>query len=1105
MPLTKSQRAQALEHILTNVFDLEANDPLRASLRDDGIVGIYDLVSMEREYVKSLTYLDEVDGTQQRTLVPRGTARLIIILKDFLRYKVAMGEPVDDDWTGITQEEFDSFRVSGVYLEATAMANGGIPLFKPITNSSTAHPTVSTTPATTYVQPSAVEMFKKGIKRDQNLFPTLKEEELHDPWHRKFEIQSHSQAVTNIVDSKYLPSNPNEKEVFQPIKTSMDAVLESKVQTSKGKEAIREHKATKDAPAAYTDLVERHRKSNAANIESTKTNITTTTFSDGEFKGTTSEFLTNWTKKLKPYGNLTGNGSVFGEIVKVVHFSQAIATVPGLRQVKLTADMLRMSTKNLIDFQHYCRLVSAAVVQFDDSLTHKDDPWDPGDSNHIDPPVSHFEPKAYMSALRRQGGQSMGSPNHRRNQRILLPKEVWHAFSDEGKVAWDTLPEADRTMIFAKIQPTNNPRMVQLHQLNQGANSLANPTVETEQCHDKLQDHNPPQWQPSRSPPCHIWAILSSKDKSIPARQANMCVTSRPVILILHQYALVGRGHSIHSPGQLEWFKHSVCDKSVHVGGLQRIKTADDYTIPIAMVHGLPCVRMRPPTDKEFNTLPHIVMTSDTTWTPSVLDFDHGEADDQWFDAIEHQEAHPYSELFYKCGNYCQDVTVQLPDTLCRPSSDPSEHLIDQCIVHANCKHELFFFDAWGAPTIFDADSAPIYISGRVKIVSLPALLGVTVDSSVFLWYHLWQPVEHALTWTFLDAVTSILLHLCPTSDGAPNIRLGTIGGEAPSYVRPTISSKFTFSKFDDPPNDGTKCTIQTSQGTQNKRYSVINDRGDILVRLIGIIRTTKEIRIRLDVAVNHDGHYKAWLIGDRNLIVDHLESVYYGVVSMRSVFLAELNGLEFWSTDIGNAHLESYPHQENHILIISRAPHGQRDLYDLKLSGQGWYDELHDCLVALGLLPCRAEPDIWMRKNGELQVWKYVVLYIGDLPIAMQHPRVPIGSLTPKLFEFKLKGIGKISHHLRVQYSQDKDRMLQSQQNKYPKKMTEGYVHFFGSKSRTNACVPLEKGDHPETNLRSFLDQVLSITHWSLIQDTPRYRHLRKITRIHSCLSFVV
>eukprot|EP00977_Amphora_coffeiformis_P012644 scaffold3187_cov130-Amphora_coffeaeformis.AAC.1 len=39
-----------------------------------------------------------------------------------------------------------------------------------------------------------------------------------------------------------------------------------------------------------------------------------------------------------------------------------------------------------------------------------------------------------------------------------------------------------------------------------------------------------------------------------------------PVVLIMHQYALVGRGHSIHSPAHWEWYKHDVCDKSVHVG-----------------------------------------------------------------------------------------------------------------------------------------------------------------------------------------------------------------------------------------------------------------------------------------------------------------------------------------------------------------------------------------------------------------------------------------------------------------------------------------------------------------------------------------------------------
>ena len=41
------------------------------------------------------------------------------------------------------------------------------------------------------------------------------------------------------------------------------------------------------------------------------------------------------------------------------------------------------------------------------------------------------------------------------------------------------------------------------------------------------------------------------------------------------------------------------------------------------------------------------------------------------------------------------------------------------------------------------------------------------------------------------------------------------------------------------------------------------------------------------------------------------LKSVYSGVVTIRGfrmvMFLAELNGLDLWATDIGNAYLESY------------------------------------------------------------------------------------------------------------------------------------------------------------------------------------------------------
>jgi len=39
------------------------------------------------------------------------------------------------------------------------------------------------------------------------------------------------------------------------------------------------------------------------------------------------------------------------------------------------------------------------------------------------------------------------------------------------------------------------------------------------------------------------------------------------VIAILHQYAYTGQGKTIHSSGQLEWYKNDVNDKSIKVAG----------------------------------------------------------------------------------------------------------------------------------------------------------------------------------------------------------------------------------------------------------------------------------------------------------------------------------------------------------------------------------------------------------------------------------------------------------------------------------------------------------------------------------------------------------
>ena len=58
-------------------------------------------------------------------------------------------------------------------------------------------------------------------------------------------------------------------------------------------------------------------------------------------------------------------------------------------------------------------------------------------------------------------------------------------------------------------------------------------------------------------------------------------------ILIMNQYALLGKGNTIHSPGQMESYGSHVCDKSKKVGGYQHIKTKDEYILPPAFRNGL--------------------------------------------------------------------------------------------------------------------------------------------------------------------------------------------------------------------------------------------------------------------------------------------------------------------------------------------------------------------------------------------------------------------------------------------------------------------------------------------------------------------------------------
>ena len=80
-----------------------------------------------------------------------------------------------------------------------------------------------------------------------------------------------------------------------------------------------------------------------------------------------------------------------------------------------------------------------------------------------------------------------------------------------------------------------------------------------------------------------------------------------------------------------------------------------------------------------------------------------------------------------------------------------------------------------------------------------------------------------------------------------------------------------------------------------------------------------QRIRVHLIFAVKHDGRHKARLVAGGHLTPDPIESIYSGVVSIRSlrvvIFLAKLNNLEVWGADIGNEYLEAKTKEKLYIV----------------------------------------------------------------------------------------------------------------------------------------------------------------------------------------------
>ena len=269
---------------------------------------------------------------------------------------------------------------------------------------------------------------------------------------------------------------------------------------------------------------------------------------------------------------------------------------------------------------------------------------------------------------------------------------------------------------------------------------------------------------------------------------------------------------------------------------------------------------------------------------------------------------------------------------------------------------------------------------------------------------------------------------------------------------------------------------------TQIHEYKVFKDTGKAKLHNGKVVIPDGFQKIRVDFvyAVKHDGRFKARLVADGHLTKEPVESIYSGVVSLRIlrmvVFLSQLNNLEIWGADVGNAYLEAYTDEklciiagpefkelQGHLLIMVKA------LYGTRSGGARWHDRLFDILQELKFKPSKADPDVWMRPEPGGTCYEYIAVYVDDLAIAAKDPQAFCNELKEK-YNLKLKGVGPLEYHLGCTYKKDPDGTLAADPRRYVNKILESYERMLKEKPRKSS-PPLEGGDHPELDTSELCD----------------------------------
>ena len=192
---------------------------------------------------------------------------------------------------------------------------------------------------------TALNNFKKGTKRDASVYPIFKNDKYCDTFQRSFLANLKAQGLHDVADPDHDPENGDiyEKELFKGKQSFVYSVLDTSLQTEKGREMVKEFEG--DARSIILKLHHYHTKSNVAqhDIITLTTDITNLTLNDS-WKGTVRLFLSHFKEKLRLLDSLVPVSDQLPETTRITFLQRAVQQNHDLRQIHVMDSVWRFKT-----------------------------------------------------------------------------------------------------------------------------------------------------------------------------------------------------------------------------------------------------------------------------------------------------------------------------------------------------------------------------------------------------------------------------------------------------------------------------------------------------------------------------------------------------------------------------------------------------------------------------------------------------------------------------------------------------------------------------------------------------------------------------------------